>query len=345
MFSAKVAGFLVAAALVGAEICQDEACVSRRPLILDHDGNYDDILVLLALLQRSDLELKAVMVTPADCELDAAVEVTAKVLVMLNRSHVPVLPGRFPAKYNEFPKVWRELATEMLQVADIYLQELTESYGQREAAHEWLEMYLEAADTATDFVLTGPATNLNWALQRAPQLASKVGRVFWMAGAVDVDGNICDSDDDKAQDSDGSAEWNAFWDPLGTSELLSLGLDLWLVPLDATNAVPVKKDFIQRLDPTKQVARTAQQIWAQSKFQKSNAVYYMWDTLTMGLYLQPSFCSWEQMPLQGHISGREQGRISRLENTDFDSTQKLVNVAKVTDVPAFVEFLLSLFNH
>lgn len=41
------------------------------------------------------------------------------------------------------------------------------------------------------------------------------------------------------------------------------------VPLDATNAVPVKKDFIQRLDPTKQVARTAQQIWAQSKFQKS----------------------------------------------------------------------------
>lgn len=71
-----------------------------------------------------------------------------------------------------------------------------------QAAHEWLEMYLEAADTATDFVLTGPATNLNWALQRAPQLASKVGRVFWMAGAVDVDGNIRDSDDDKAQERD-----------------------------------------------------------------------------------------------------------------------------------------------
>ncbi len=59
---------------------------------------------------------------------------------MLNRSHVPVLPGRFPAKYNEFPKVWRELATEMLQVADIYLQELTESYGQREAGVKTREM-------------------------------------------------------------------------------------------------------------------------------------------------------------------------------------------------------------
>jgi hypothetical protein len=69
-----------------------------------------------------------------------------------------------------------------------------------EAAHEWLERYLEAAEGPTDFVLTGPATNLNWALQRRPHLASKVGRVFWMAGAVDVDGNIRDSDDDKPQE-------------------------------------------------------------------------------------------------------------------------------------------------
>ena len=71
-----------------------------------------------------------------------------------------------------------------------------------EAAHEWLERYLEAAEGPTDFVLTGPATNLNWALQRRPHLASKVGRVFWMAGAVDVDGNIRDSDDDKPQERD-----------------------------------------------------------------------------------------------------------------------------------------------
>lgn len=340
MWCAKIAMVILAAA--EPPICGEETCVSSKPLVLDHDGNYDDILVLLALLQRSDLDLKAVMVTPADCELDAAVEVTAKVLRMLNRSAVPVLPGRFPARYNEFPKVWRELATEMLQVADIYLQELPPLDVKEAAAHEWLERYLEAAEGPTDFVLTGPATNLNWALQRRPHLASKVGRVFWMAGAVDVDGNIRDSDDDKPQDSDGSAEWNAFWDPEGTAELLRLGLDLWLVPLDATNAVPVRKDFIQRLDPTKQVSRTAQQIWAQSKFQKSNAVYYMWDTLTVGLYLQPTLCSWETMPLQGHASGKEQGRISRAKNSS--SGTKVVNVAKVTDVPAFVEFLLSLFN-
>ena len=75
---------------------------------------------------------------------------------------------------------------------------------------------------------------------------------------------------------------------------------------------------------------------------QGNAVYYMWDTLTVGLYLQPTLCSWETMPLQGHVFGKEQGRISRARNSS--SGTKVVNVAKVTDVPAFVEFLLSLFN-
>ena len=31
----------------------------------------------------------------------------------------------------------------------------------------------------------------------------------------------------------------------------------------------MRKDFIGRLDPLQQVSRVAQQIWAQSKFQKS----------------------------------------------------------------------------
>lgn len=56
---------------------------------------------------------------------------------MLNRSAVPVLPGRFPARYNEFPKVWRELATEMLQVADIYLQELPPLDVKEAATENW----------------------------------------------------------------------------------------------------------------------------------------------------------------------------------------------------------------
>ena len=68
---------------------------------------FEDILVLLALL-KSPVKLKGVMITPADCELEAAMEVTSRVLDMCNTT-LPILPGQFPKKYNPFPKVWREL--------------------------------------------------------------------------------------------------------------------------------------------------------------------------------------------------------------------------------------------
>ena len=265
------------------KICSTHQRRSSAPVILDHDGNYDDILVLLVLLNfRPAVDLKAVLVTPADCELEPAVDVSSTVLSMFGHD-APVLPGHFPARFNEFPRVWRELASEMQQVADIYLHASASASRPKPAvtAREWLADYLLKAENKTDFIITGPATNLAATLKQHPELIRKVGTVLWMGGAVDVNGNVRDDDDQRPQESDGTAEWNAFWDPEATTDLLKLGLDLRLVPLDATDDVPVTKDFIQRLDPTLEVARTARQIWAQSKFQKSNAVYYMWDTLTV----------------------------------------------------------------
>lgn len=321
--------------------CSTHQRRSSAPVILDHDGNYDDILVLLVLLNfRPTVDLKAVLVTPADCELEPAVDVSSTVLSMFGHD-APVLPGHFPARFNEFPRVWRELASEMQQVADIYLHASASASRPKPAvtAREWLADYLLKAENKTDFIITGPATNLAATLKQHPELIRKVGTVLWMGGAVDVNGNVRDDDDQRPQESDGTAEWNAFWDPEATTDLLKLGLDLRLVPLDATDDVPVTKDFIQRLDPTLEVARTARQIWAQSKFQKSNAVYYMWDTLTVGLYLRPDLCAWEELRLRGWAEGHAQGRTERAQ----DAPTALM--AKNTNVSAFTDFLLDVLNN
>jgi purine nucleosidase len=51
----------------------------------------------------------------------------------------------------------------------------------------------------------GPLSNLAYALDKQPQAAAKVARVWWMGGALRVRGNVYEPQ------SDGSAEWNAFW--------------------------------------------------------------------------------------------------------------------------------------
>ena len=54
-------------------------------------------------------------------------------------------------------------------MADLYLQE-SKPQEEVHTAHEWLSDYLTRAEEATDFLLTGPATNLNRALCRVERL-------------------------------------------------------------------------------------------------------------------------------------------------------------------------------
>lgn len=52
-----------------------------------------------------------------------------------------------------------------------------------------------------------------------------------MGGALRVRGNVYD------KDTDGSAEWNSYWDPHAVGVVWSSNVPVTLVPLDGTNKV------------------------------------------------------------------------------------------------------------
>lgn len=77
----------------------------------------------------------------------------------------------------------------------------------------------------------GPLSNLAYALDTYPQLAGRIQQVWWMGGALRVRGNVYEPG------SDGSAEWNAYWDPAALASVWRSSVPLTLVPLDGTNKV------------------------------------------------------------------------------------------------------------
>lgn len=77
----------------------------------------------------------------------------------------------------------------------------------------------------------GPLSNLAYALDTHPQLAARIQQVWWMGGALRVHGNV------HQPGSDGSAEWNAYWDPAALASVWRSSVPLTLVPLDGTNKV------------------------------------------------------------------------------------------------------------
>lgn len=248
----------------------------QTPVIFDHDGGIDDLLSLLLLLRLPNIKVIGVTITPADCYPGDAVISTKKLLTLTENSHIPVAvgnltgPNPFPPEWRAQPKICHAMPL-MLRVneAHIHCSDLP--------AHEWMVQTLSESDDKVTVLKTGPATNLAAALKAKPELAAKLDKVVWMGGAVKVKGNVA------MHDHNGTAEWNAYWDPAATDTLVRSGAPLFLVPLDATNDLPVSWPFLRKLaEQDTSVSDLAGQFWAATvtSIPSYEFTYFLWDILS-----------------------------------------------------------------
>jgi purine nucleosidase len=90
-----------------------------------------------------------------------------------------------------------------------------------------------------DLHCLGPLTNLALLLQHAPAAAARIRHVIAMGGAVDEPGNVGPK-----------AEFNIAHDPQAAAVVLAAGLDLTLIPLDATRQLRADATYIAALHAT-----------------------------------------------------------------------------------------------
>lgn len=284
------------------------AAQSTRRVIFDHDGGIDDLLSLLLLLRMPDIDLVGITITPADCYPDDALKSTLKILALCGKRDIPVSvgdqvgPNPFPPEWRAQPRICHSLPA-MLRVEE----QSNNCTGV--PAQQWIREVLENSDSTITVLMTGPATNLMWALKNQPSLGDKIEEVIWMGGAIDVKGNVA------MHDHDGTAEWNAYWDPRATAWLVASDLPLCLVPLDATNALPVDNAFLRTLAACNTpVSDLAGQFWAATvtAIPTYEFTYFMWDILsTSVLGLPTSSYSRAHGTLSVSTSTPQAGRIFR----------------------------------
>lgn len=253
-------------------------------VIFDHDGGIDDLLSLLLLLRLPSIEVIGVTITPADCYPDDALKSTRKLLVLTGNTHIPVSVGN---KYgqNPFPPEWRA-QPKMCHALPLMLRTDHDAVcAVEKPAHEWIAETIADRQEQVTVLMTGPATNLTEAYTLQPVIKQYIDKVIWMGGAIDVKGNVA------MHDHNGSAEWNAYWDPMATHSLVHSGLNVLLVPLDATNALPVDWSFLEALaSADTPVSDLAGQFWAATvtAIPSYEFTYFLWDILSTCMVSLPS---------------------------------------------------------
>jgi pyrimidine-specific ribonucleoside hydrolase len=255
-----------------------------RHVVVDTDLAFDDIMALLYLLQRDDVAIDAVTITgTGEAHCDPGVRNALALLALGGAPDTPVACGRETPLQgtNAFPDEWRA-AVDDLSMVD--LPAVERGADPRGA----VQLLLDTLDGDTTLITLGPLTNVAEALRDDPELGSRVPEFVAMAGAIDVAGNT----------PNGVAEFNVWVDPLAAKEVIE-GMDVTLVPLDATDDVPFTPFFAETLaaHPTSPEAEAASAIIAANQEIFLEGGYSFWDTLATALVFRPELATWDSTPV------------------------------------------------
>jgi len=244
------------------------------PVVLDYSPTISDIGALFYLASHPDVDLLAVTLPErGESDCDTGVRHTLSLLAIAGRSDVPAGCGTEGPLVGDrdWPEEFREFSNSL---AGVELPVVTP--GPPVDGAVLLADTLRTAERPVTIVAVGPLTNLGVVVRDHPELVETVERVVIMGGAVDVPGNV---------GSAPTAEWNLYIDPHAARLVLESGVDVLLVPLDATNDVPWTDALVAQvalLDSA--VGRSERQVVASRGFTDG---IDLWDELAAVATLQP----------------------------------------------------------
>ncbi|NIK71125.1 MULTISPECIES: nucleoside hydrolase [unclassified Paenibacillus] len=279
-------------------------------LYFNHDAGVDDLVSLFLVLQMKDVELIGVSVIPADGYLEPGMAASRKII---DRFGAPGTSGKVEVARsnsrgrNPFPAEWR-MHTFFVDALPILNEPGVIHTREAEVpAHKHMIQRLLASDEPVTLLFTGPLTDLARALDEAPEIEKKIGKLVWMGGTFNEKGNV------QEPEHDGTAEWNAFWDPEAVGRVWSSGIKIELVALESTNKVPLTVPVRNRWASLRRHAGLdfVGQCYAACPplvYMETNSTYYLWDVLTTAVAGDPSLVEMKTVHSAVIADGPSQGR-------------------------------------
>jgi inosine-uridine nucleoside N-ribohydrolase len=279
-----------------------------RPLIVDTDMAADDWMAILYLLQRPDVEVKAITVVgTGEAHCAPGVQNALDLAALAGRPEIPVACGSeapLPGGHS-FPTSWRERVDGLLGLSLPH----NPAAAYAGSAVDLLSRVVEQSPHKVHLVALGPLTNVAQAIEADPGLVDNLERITLMGGAVNVLGNVGASVDGGNR----FAEWNIYADPRAAARVLGSGAPITLVPLDATQNVPVTTHFFKKLkrDRGTPAAEFVYRVLTQKEGDVRSGSYYFWDPFAAAVVTDEKLAASEEMSLavvdeEGSQSGRTQ---------------------------------------
>jgi inosine-uridine nucleoside N-ribohydrolase len=304
----KIRFSVVLAALLLCSLLQGQ---QSPPVIIDTDCGSDDLMAIAFLLGRKDVRIEAIAVDNGLAHVRAGATNILRLLELGGRGDVPVFIGRETPMRGEraFPDAWRKVSDTLLR--DLPIPAAKHAAQTRPTAN-YLAARLADRSRPLRILALGPLTNFGEALQKSPDILKGVEMVI-MGGAIRVPGNLGDGGAFKTENR--TAEWNLFVDPYADKLVFASGARIHLVPLDATNRVPINAAFLRDLQSVAHapLGRLVAGILDREKDLIDEGSMYAWDPLAAVALVEPSVAVMTPLAIEIKQNPPEDGRTAEVK--------------------------------
>ncbi|MYL62834.1 ABC transporter substrate-binding protein [Bacillus hwajinpoensis] len=309
--------------------------MEKTKVYFNHDGGVDDLASLFLLLNMDEVELVGVSVIPADCYLEPAVSASRKIIDRFGKGIDLNVSASNSRGINPFPKEWRMHAFYVDALPILNESNQVNTPMSERPAHLHLIDVLESSSDRITLLFTGPLTDLARALEEAPAIEQKIEKLVWMGGTFLEAGNV------EEPEHDGTAEWNAFWDPEAVATVFNTSITIEMVALESTNQVPLTNDIrnmwaAQRKEIGVDFIGQCYAMCPPLVHVETNSTYYLWDVLTTVSVTPQSFIHSRKVNCRVEKDGVSQGR------TVLDKTGREVIVVDDVDRDLFFQYFTSV---
>ncbi|QVL56949.1 MAG: nucleoside hydrolase [Simkaniaceae bacterium] len=306
-------------------------------LIIDTDADIDDMMAILYLLKTPRVDIKAITtVGDGMTHWEKGAKNISNLLELAGRSHIPVAYGerKSLSPAGTVPSEWR---TEADAVAGIKLP-INPVQPVRVRASKYMTEIIQKSPTKITLLCIGPMTNVAIALDKTPEIKENIERIYIMGGAISTSGNIVGRPQGFRNQV---AEYNILLDAKAASDVFNSGVPITLIPLDATEYVPITKEFFDRLSKMRKTPSANfvyEVIKPYATMQKRNKSYF-WDPLAAVIMTHPEVATYRDLKLTVNMKkGPEYGRLM------MTKMGPNIQVATAINEKAFYNLFLDTLN-
>jgi inosine-uridine nucleoside N-ribohydrolase len=308
-----------------------------KKVIFDCDVGVDDALALILAFHSPELEVQAVTAVNGNVPLDLVYPNIQKVLTLIEPARKPWI-----ARGAERPLTGQGANAHDVHGGDGLGGAAVPGYGEEEwwqpfprPAHELLCEMAAADPGALTLIAVGPLTNLALAWEHDPKAMRAFREIVVMGGAVRTLGNITPH-----------AEFNIYVDPLAASKVLSSGLPVRLVPLDATRQVGLTPGIMSgKLAATRgRFARFVTKSTGYDRrlesFPGGRRAFYLHDPLAVGAVIRPDLMATEKVNIRVVTEpGEHYGKTEEMGNGRVKDGK--IDVGFKVQAGAFLDLFIS----